>query len=315
MGLEEQIKKEEEELKKLEEAEKKDGEEEQEDETEEEEEGSDEEQEDADAEKTDKDESDDTDEDGDDEDKDAKDEADKEEAKNKNDVAAKARIERKKRLKIEEENAELRRRLVEGRQAQDAHDKDTNKEPPKKETEAEKIARLEAAEDERQAEKLRAQAGEELSAIEQEFMQDTPDYQDAATHMIRAMFQATLHMNPGITDRQAGTLVQNKILEIASVAARKGQNPAEVLYQMSFDSYGFDPAAAKKTPPGKQGKNAAEALKKKVANKKRSANGLAGGGQTAGARVTIEEADKMSLADFGSMSEAEIDELIEQAAS
>ena len=328
MGLEEEIKKEEEELKKLEEAENE--EENNQDDTDE---GGDDEDENNDAsendddsegdEGEDDDDDDDTDDDGEGDDDDADDDSDdgegdaddkhkgvkKKDAKSENDAAAKARIERKKRLKAEERAAALEEKLNnQGDKDQIQDDNGGDKE----ETADEKLARLEAAEEQRQQQQLREQAADELAAIEDEYMEDptNADYKAASTHMIKAMYQAVTHLNPGISQKKAIAEVQNKVLQIASAAARKNQNPAEVLHQMAYDNYGFDPNVK---PPGKKKTNAADNLKKKAKNKKRSANGLTGGGQTAGARVTIEEADNMSLSDFGNMSDAEIDELIAQA--
>lgn len=319
MGLEEQIAKEEEELKKLAKAEE-DGENEEDldnddDNTDDDAIDDDEETgEEDDGTEDDSKDDDDSDEDGDgndtdDDSDDGEDNADDNGVKDKKNPA-KDRIERKKRLKLEEENAELRRKLEEGRQAQDNHDKE--KDPPKKETAEERLDRIES---ERETERLRAQAADELSDIETEFAKEHEDYKDAATHMVKGLYGATRQLYPHLTEKQAIQAVQNKVLGIASQAARNGQNPAEVLYQMSFDRFGFDPDKVQKADdaPGKKKTNAADTLKKKAKNRKRSANGLTGGGQSAGARVTIDEAKNMSLADFGNMSETEIDDLIAQA--
>lgn len=321
MGLEETIKKEEEELKKLQEAEEKgleDGDSTVDDQSDDDE-PTDEE---ADGTEDDDDASDDdigSDEDGDDDsegddDEDAdvvenedKKKSKKQRSKEEQSDVVKARMERKKRLKTEAENAELRRRIEEGSETKADKDK---LEEQGSEDDKEWLAGFRQRE-EQQA--LRTQAAEELSTLENEFMTENPDYKDASTHMIKTMYKAATQFYPNLSQKQAIELVQNKVLEIAGQAARNGQNPAEVLYQMAFDTYGFDPANVEKPAPKKNA--AAENLKKKAKNRKRSANGLAGGGQSAGARATIHEAEKMSVADFSNMSETEIDDLIAQAAS
>lgn len=248
-------------------------------------------------------------------DEDDSDEDDDADPKNKNDAAAKLRLERKKRMKIEEELAALKKQPpvqppVQQKPPVDASGK------PKVETTEEKVARLEADDTARREVEARQvlhnQAVEEFNDIEAEFSKETPDYEDASAHMIKGMYAGVKAAYPDITDKQALQFVQNRVLQIASNAAKRGLNPAEVLYQMSFDNYGFQPGQKK---PGENKNTKADNLKNIAKNKKRSANAFQGGGQNAGARATIEEANKMDLATFGNMSEAEIDELIAQAGS
>lgn len=236
-----------------------------------------------------------------------KDDSDKDnvDTKNPNDVAAKLRIERRERLKLQEELAELRRARENPTQQPTATDKTAQRQ----ETVEERLARIEH---ERDSENLHKQAVEEFSNIEKEFAAQTPDYEDASKHMISSMYQGVKHAYPQLNDNQAAQFVQKRVLEIASQAARNNMNPAEVLYQMAFDKYGFDGTKAQ-APAEKKPTHKADNLKNIAKNKKRSASPLIGGGQTAGANVTIDEANNMDLADFGKMSESEIDALINQA--
>lgn len=317
MSLEDEIKKEEETLRKLEEEESgKNQEEKQDNDDDTSEDDGDDTDAEEEASKDDKPGEDSTDDDSDDGESDKDDEDDKSVKKdeNPNDAAAKARIERRKRLKAEADAADLREQLAKRNEVErepTAAEK-TQVEP---ETADQRLDRIEA---EREQERLHTQAAEELSEIENDFMRENPDYKDASTHMIKTMYQSVRQVYPNLSEKETVKFLQNKVLQIAGSAARRGQNPAEVLYQMAFDNYGYDPvkvATANTAATGLKKTGAADNLKKKAENRKRSANGLSGGGQSSGARVTIEEADKMSLADFGSMSEKEIDELIEQAAT
>lgn len=306
MGLEEEIKKEEEELAKLEETEAEgDGEEAQQ--TEGEDNDDDQQPGDADETDTDDDETNDAgDADGVDEEGDEAQTGKKETQTNKD--AAKARIERREKLRQQREEAQQRMRdEAAGQQKPQGQDDQQQAQGDEDKEWAKNFRQQE------EARQLREHASKELSQIENEFMQTVPDYKEASTHMIKSMLQGAMHFNPAMTQDQAVEAVQSKVLHIAADAARHGQNPAEVLYQMAFDRFGFDPTQQTKTPGKKT--NAAENLKKSAKNRRRSANGLTGGGQNAGARVTIEEADNMDLATFGNMSESEIDELINQAAS
>lgn len=251
---------------------------------------------------------------GADDDKDAKGkkkaDADDADPKKKNDMAAQLRAERKKRQKIEEENERLRKAGVQPPVKQVDPKAGAEDKAKPKETAEQRLDRIEA---ERDREALRNQAVEEFNEIEKEFQQTTPDYEDASSHMIKSMFQGVKNAYPEATDKQALAFVQKRILQIASNAVNRGLNPAEVLYDMSFERYGFQPGQ-KKTEGKKDGKSKVENLKAIQKNKKRSANAFQGGGHNAGARATLEEASNMDLASFGAMSEAEIDELISQSA-
>ena len=304
MSLEDEIKKEEEELARLEaeEAEADTEEEtvaeteteEAEEETEKEETEAEEETE-ADTEETDK--AEDTDEKAD----------EKDEPKNENDVNAKIRIERRERLRAQEELADARRRLEELQARRE--DRDEQEQPQKQETAEERLDRME---NEKYRNDLQKQAIEEFTEIERDFAGRTDDYEDASKHMMSSMYQGVKHAYPQLNDTQAQAFVQKRVLDIASQAARNDMNPAEVLYQMAFDKYGYDSNMAQKTNEQKPEKPQKD-LKRVARNKKRAATSLSGGGQTAAASATLEEANNMDLADFGKLSEAEIDELIDQA--
>lgn len=321
MGLKEQIEKDEKELKKLQ-AEEDGGEDETDDtedeDTEEDGEGAD-----------DSEDGDDSEEEGDDEGKkqpEPKDDKGKKAAEDdangkkpdakddKGNPDARLRAERKKRLKLEEELAELKNRQPAQQQPQP---KPAAQEQPKAkaETTEEKVARLEREQtnqrQERERNELHQAAVEEFNDIEKAFASETPDYEEASAHMIAAMFNGVKHANPGVGDKQALAHVQRTVLSIASQAVKRNQNPAEVLYQMAFDNYGFQPGAKK----AQKNSNATEKLQKIAQNKKRSASPFAGGGQNSAARATIDEGVKMDLASFSKLSDAEIDEMISQADS
>ena len=310
MSLEDEIKKEEEELARLEaeEAEEAEADTEEEEtvaetETEEAEEETEKEETEADTEETDKadteetDKAEDTDEKAD----------EKDEPKNENDVNAKIRIERRERLRAQEELADARRRLEELQARRE--DRDEQEQPQKQETVEERLDRME---NEKYRNDLQKQAIEEFTEIERDFAGRTDDYEDASKHMMSSMYQGVKHAYPQLNDTQAQAFVQKRVLDIASQAARNDMNPAEVLYQMAFDKYGYDSNMAQKTNEQKPEKPQKD-LKRVARNKKRAATSLSGGGQTAAASATLEEANNMDLADFGKLSEAEIDELIDQA--
>jgi hypothetical protein len=301
MSLQEQIKKEEEELAKLEALENEESTEEQAEEQEEEvvedENGEDDENE--------------VDAESDGEEGEAPEEevakaAPEEEIKNPNDTAAKLRIERRERLKAQEELAELRRR-------HETHDFKPQQQPqqeplPEPEPVEERLARIE---NQQYNANLQQQAQQELTSIESEFIKTTPDYPNASTHMIKSMHQGAKAAFPNMDDRQAIQFVQGKVMEIASRAAQNNQNPAEVFYQMAYDHYGYKPEAnneAESAPKVNKVKN----LRAVAKNKRRSASPLSGGGQVASSNVTMEQAIDMDVADFGKLSDSQFNDLMNQ---
>lgn len=316
MGLIEEIEREEAELKKLEEAEEKaetevkeevSQEEEEEEETSQEKEAD--EEEDDTGESEDKETSDE--ETSDEESKKSADEEKELTEAEKNNYAAQLRRERKEKRELQERLA----RIEEGRSKPQKQDKE--------ETEAEELSveeRLARIEEDKQQKELHAAAINEFNAIEAEFSKKHDDYEAASAHMIQTMFTSVRNLNPGITEAQAIKAVQNHVLSIAANAATKGHNPAEVLYDMAFDHFGFDPSKAtgnkeetaeEKPQFKKTGK--ADNLKTAAKNRLRSATGLKGGGQSTGGRASVKEASNMDLASFGKLSEAEMDALIAQA--
>lgn len=167
--------------------------------------------------------------------------------------------------------------------------------------------RLDAIERERESKQLEQAAIDEFNGYEADFQKDTPDYAQASDHMIRSMGAAVRALYPNATNAQISTFIKGQVLHIAGQAAQKGLNPAETLYRLSMERYGYKKGAA--TPAPKPG-DAKDRLEKSAAVRKRTASPLAGGGQQSNPGATIEEAAKMNLADFSRLKPGEIDQLI-----
>lgn len=161
----------------------------------------------------------------------------------------------------------------------------------------------------KQKQELYRAAIDEFNDIEKEFEKATPDYEPASTHMLHSMVDGVMKAYPSATEKQALAHVQQQILNIASKAVKNGQNPVEVLYNMAYERYGYNPRAPKKDEAKKEIGN----LKNREKNKKRSASGVSGGGQSSNSSVSLEEGANMSLANFSNLSEKEIDDMILQA--
>lgn len=172
--------------------------------------------------------------------------------------------------------------------------------------------RLEKIERERENQRLEAAAVEEFTTYENEFQAETPDYPQASNHMIQSMAAAVKGMYPNATQKQIGVFVKGQILNLAAQAVKNGLNPAEALYKMSLSHYGYKPGQKQQAKPNVD--ETKKRLERSADTRKRSANGLGGGGQHSNPGATIEEAAKMSLADFSKLKPGEIDALIAEGA-
>lgn len=261
------------------------------------------------------DDADDADDDADDADKGEKGKksAKKGEEDDENSTAAQLRIERKQRKQLEQRLEQLLAGGVKQpalkvaeKPAGEAGEGDQGQ--PKKETADERLDRIER---EREQTKLMSDAVEEFNTYEKEFQAETPDYAQASNHVIQVMAQSVRALYPNATDAQVGTFIRQQILHLAGQAVTKGLNPAEALYLMAHERFGYKKAAA--PAPKAKTDDAAKRLETVSKNKKRSASPLAGGGQQGSASSTLEEAANMSLADFSKLKPGEIEALISEA--
>jgi len=170
--------------------------------------------------------------------------------------------------------------------------------------------RLAALENTAQRETLYKQAVTEFTTIETEFARNTPDYNQAANHMISKMAEGVRYVNPNATDAQISSFLQQQVLTFAGQAAKQGLNPAESLYLLAHEKYGYT------GQPAAQPKVDVDATRKRLdtvnKNRQRSATPLTSGGTTGSAKTTIEEAARMDLGDFSKLSEREIDRMISE---
>lgn len=244
----------------------------------------------------------------------ADDKDDKKDAKvDENPFAARARIAEKQRKEMQEKYDALVAKNAEPKPIAATKPAEGVDAPEvKAPTAEERVAKLEAADEER---KLYNNAVTEFTNIEREFQKNTPDYAEASDHMITRMAEATRLAHPDMTDAQIGKFLQSQILTIASRAVQRGNNPAEVLYGMALEKYGFTgkKAAAVEEAPKPKTVDRNKQLTTVAKNKARSATGLTGGGQSNMPGATIEEAVEMNLADFSKLSASEIDALIADA--
>lgn len=166
--------------------------------------------------------------------------------------------------------------------------------------------RLEVIEREREQQKLEREATDEFLNYENEFKKEAPDYAQASSHMVGSMMGAVQAIYPNASEKQVALFVRQQLLHLAGQAVQRGLNPAEALYLMAHEKYGYKKAAPKTD-------NTRERLATVQKNQKRSASPLAGGGQNGSPSATLEEAADMSLADFSRLKPGEIEAMINDA--
>lgn len=168
--------------------------------------------------------------------------------------------------------------------------------------------RLAAIEARNQQQEFHTAVVTEFTNHEREFAKTTPDYDAASAHMVGRMAESAKALYPTATDQQIGAFLQRQILTIASQAAQKGLNPAETLYLMAHDRYGYT------GQPAAQPKVDAAATQKRLDtvknNSRRSTTPLTSTGGTGSPKATIEEAASMDLSDFSNLPASEIERMI-----
>jgi hypothetical protein len=99
----------------------------------------------------------------------------------------------------------------------------------------------------------------------------------------------------------------------ASQAHKAGLNPAEEIYSIAIERFGYQPKKADESAGVEKAKPVSSKPNLSViaANKKRSATGLAGGGQGSGG-LTAADVQNMSNAEFSRLTATQLREL-EQA--
>lgn len=249
----------------------------------------------------------DADADGDSEEEDKGDE-EEDEKKSDNSLAAQLRIERKQRKETEKRLDAL---LAQQQQHPAPQQQQAKTEEQGKQEQADPNSveeRLNRFEREKEEKELFGAAVNEFNQYEREFSQANPDYENASRHVVGQMINSFRSLYPSATDAQAQQFIQNQILSIASQAVNRGVNPAEALYAMAYDRFGYTGQQEQKAAP--KGQDAAKKLSTVSKNKRRSASPLQSGGQNGSANATIEEAANMNLADFSKLTESEIDQMI-----
>lgn len=147
----------------------------------------------------------------------------------------------------------------------------------------------------------RTKAKAELAEIENDFKKSAPDYDDAVRHMASLMFHGKKYADPFKSEKEIRDEIETFALTVAAQAYNSDQNPAEALYRMAKDHYGFDPKKVEKTEEKKPGPN----LKVVADAKKRSPSGMTASAKSGDYQLSQEAALELSNAEFQALPAAE----------
>ena len=98
---------------------------------------------------------------------------------------------------------------------------------------------------------------------------------------------------PQLNEAQVAQAIDKEIFNLALKCNKEGTNLGEVLYDMAIERFGYE-SGSKPANPAVLRPN----LRVVANNKKKSASPLAGGGEGAKPRITIEQASDMSPAEL-----------------
>lgn len=141
-------------------------------------------------------------------------------------------------------------------------------------------------------------ARQELRDKEIAFKASKPDYDAAIEHGIQRVIRQQQLLNPQATEAQIRQQLEVERVQFAARMAHQGRDPAEGLYTLMTEVYGYAPAKADKA----QGMTEAQRFETVKANKAKAASGVASGGATGIPPVSAEAVKNMTLADFAKMS-------------
>lgn len=142
---------------------------------------------------------------------------------------------------------------------------------------------------------------EEFTNIEEAYKKQNPDYENAIDFARKKYLDAAKMFYPDKTEKQIEEAIDKQMLAYAAGYAAKGLNPAEELYDLVQEKFGYvkaeampEPAEEKPRQEVKQRPN----LKVVNENRRRSASPLGNGGQGGSIPITKQIAADMSLGEF-----------------
>lgn len=150
--------------------------------------------------------------------------------------------------------------------------------------------------------KIYSDAVDELQEAKARFAKKQPDVDDAANHLVKRIKQSLTDLNPNWSEKRVLSETGNRLLVMAAQAAAKGIDPAEELYDLAIEKYGY----SKKEPEHIEDRERKTDLKTISNNKKKSASPLQGGGQSGSISLTKEAVADMSLSEFSKLTPSQL---------
>lgn len=161
-------------------------------------------------------------------------------------------------------------------------------------------------EEQRKATKTYMDAIGEFNQIRDQYISKNPDYVPAFTHAYDAYARAAKIMNPQLSQQDIVQQIDRQLIMYAADCAAKGLNPAEELYDMAIERFGYKPNAEAEEPEEVDEKPETEKpavkpkpnLKAISGNRKKSASPLMGPGQAGKGALTKQGAADMTLGEM-----------------
>ena len=156
-------------------------------------------------------------------------------------------------------------------------------------------------------------AVQELGGIEESYKKQNSDYMNAVEFGRNKYADALKITNPNWTQKQIDTKIDMDVLKFASDCSTKGLNPAEELYDMMIERFGYTKSQARQAVEDDvelpRGREARPNLRSIATNRRRSASPLSGGGQGGSVPITREIAGDMSIGEFSKLSPSDLADL------
>lgn len=171
-------------------------------------------------------------------------------------------------------------------------------------------------------------AVEEFKAIRDRYIEKNPDFVPAFNHAFNEYCVALLKVNPSWTRDRVQKEVDWQILKYSGECARKKIDPAEAIYDMAIERFGYKPGSGMKRGTEDDGgedegqddgRRGAEGMRRQNGkrpnlsvvknNQRRSASPLHGGGQSGNIQLTREAVANMSLGELKDLSQEDWDRL------
>ncbi len=155
---------------------------------------------------------------------------------------------------------------------------------------------------------VRAGAIKAYQDYEKEFIPQTKDYTEVTKFGVAQITNSIRIMNPKLEGEELQEAVLRQCLRLAAQAEAEGHNPAEHLYHMVKNQWGYQPPA-----PEPEAKPEEEKLRPSIksiaANKKKTAGSLAHGGKSGNNPISKEAFANMGFAEVARLSAKDLREL------